>query len=300
MQIQRLIVGVDFSPSSQVAVARAAELAATHGAELVLVHAGTVPETPEVPPSMAATRDAYLAVLQDQLAADRARLAQLHADLVARGVQASQVIVDRFPDDALVEAADEFKADLILTGTRDAGERHGHGRWRLGKVTAKVVRAAHTSVLCARAGDPDHGFSRIVVGTDFSDAAAHALALAVAVAAPGATIEVVHALQVGRWPEAVATPVRLVDDHPIRVELAAALEARGAALLAPYQGRDVTLSFRVGFDEPHVAVRAAALAAEADLVAVGGVGHRGLRRWLLGSVAEDILADAPCSVLIAR
>ena len=100
MSLKRLVVGVDFTPSSEVAVARAAELAAHHGAELVLVHAGTVPERPEVPPSMVAARDAYLGVLSDNLAHDRARLAELHQRLVAGGINASQVIVDRFPDDA--------------------------------------------------------------------------------------------------------------------------------------------------------------------------------------------------------
>jgi len=39
---------------------------------------------------------------------------------------------------------------------------------------------------------------------------------------------------------------------------------------------------------------------QADLVVVGGFGHRGFRRWLLGSVAEDLVSDAPCSVLVAR
>jgi nucleotide-binding universal stress UspA family protein len=38
----------------------------------------------------------------------------------------------------------------------------------------------------------------------------------------------------------------------------------------------------------------------ADLIVVGTVGRTGLRRALLGSVAETVAQKAPCSVLIVR
>jgi nucleotide-binding universal stress UspA family protein len=39
---------------------------------------------------------------------------------------------------------------------------------------------------------------------------------------------------------------------------------------------------------------------EASLVVMGTEGGGGLRRMLLGSVAEDVLHEAPCSVLLVR
>ena len=38
----------------------------------------------------------------------------------------------------------------------------------------------------------------------------------------------------------------------------------------------------------------------ADLVVVGSHGHAGLKRWLLGSVAQSIVSQAPCSVYVVR
>lgn len=295
MTLSRLLVGVDFSPASEIAVARAAEIAAHQGAELVLLHAATVPDAPDVPASMTVARDAYVGVLRERLAGDRARLAELHQRLAATGIVVSQVVVDRFPDDALVEAAEELHADLILTGAR---ERSAAARWLLGSVAAKVVRAAPCSVLCARPGDPDRGFSRLVVGTDFSDGAARALALAVAVAEAGATIDVVHAVELGWNPAAEA------ELGPRGSELATDrhddLRARGEALLAPHRDGRVELRLHILDDRPRDLLRREAEARQADLIVVGGVGLRGLRRWLLGSVAEDIVNDAPCSVLVAR
>ncbi|MBK9031111.1 MAG: universal stress protein [Myxococcales bacterium] len=296
MPLTRLVVGVDFSPSSEVAVNRAAEIAAHHGAELVLIHAGTVPERPEVPASMRAARDAYVEVLRVQLAHDRERLAAMRERLVRSGISVSQLIVDRFPDDALVEAATELGADLILTGAR---ERGAAARWLLGSVAAKVVRAAPCSVLCARPGDPDRGFSRIVVGTDFSEGADAALARAVDVAEPGATIDVVHAFELG-WGAAVSPSDLVVGEQVVRDDVRAEVLERGAALLTPWRDAGVTIRFHAHDARPRDLLRAQATELEADLIVVGGVGHRGLRRWLLGSVAEDIVNDAPCSVMVAR
>ena len=45
---------------------------------------------------------------------------------------------------------------------------------------------------------------------------------------------------------------------------------------------------------------AAAEAAAADLVVVGSHGHKGVKKYLLGSVSERVLRHASCSVLIVR
>jgi len=38
----------------------------------------------------------------------------------------------------------------------------------------------------------------------------------------------------------------------------------------------------------------------ADLIVVGSHGYTGLKRWLLGSVAQSVVSHAPCSVEIVR
>lgn len=38
----------------------------------------------------------------------------------------------------------------------------------------------------------------------------------------------------------------------------------------------------------------------ADLIVVGSHGHTGFKRWLLGSVAQSIVSQAPCSVYVVR
>jgi len=297
MALTHILVGVDFTPGSLAAAVRAAEVAAQHGARLTLVHAATVPERPAVPESMQATADAYLDVLVDRLAGDRDRLATLRTELSAHGVEVSQVLVDRFADDALVEAATELHVDLIVTGTSEQSKLR---RWLLGSVAESVVRTAPCSVLVARSGDPDRGFQRVVVGTDFSPAADTALERAFDLAAPGATIDVVHCFHLA-FPAAAPDQLPLgPDPRTLQGQLSADAVARGEELIARLARPGFTTAFTLRDDTARHGLCDLAEEQHADLIIVGSHGHRGLRRALLGSTTEAVVRHAPCSVLVVR
>ena len=52
--------------------------------------------------------------------------------------------------------------------------------------------------------------------------------------------------------------------------------------------------------DPGKALITVAKAAEADLVVVGNRGMKGLKRFVLGSVPNDVAHGAPCAVLILK
>ncbi len=142
----------------------------------------------------------------------------------------------------------------------------------------------------------------IVVATDFSVQAeaafARALALAKArhmeliVASADTTAELVPAAP---EPElAVATWSQLRADVELEEErLLAELLARAAVA-------DVTAHSVRAVGDPADITIAAARAHSAELIVVGSHGRTGIKRFLLGSVAERIVRDAPVSVLVAR
>ena len=269
MPLRRIVVGVDFTPGADIAVQRARELGEIQGAELVLVHAG------------------------DEVT----RLEALRDLLAGAGLAVRHVVRDGAADDALVETAAEVEADLVLTGARE--QSHAR-RWLLGSVAEKVVRAAPCSVLCARGGDPDRGFSRLVVGLDFTEAGERALARAVDVAEADAAIEVVHCATLEPVPDHGQSDALFAELAALRDELTRDAEARAQPLLAPHAAARVRFHFQVRDDDPREALRAVAEDTSADLIVVGGHGKRGVARWLLGSVAESVISDSPCSVLVAR
>jgi nucleotide-binding universal stress UspA family protein len=52
--------------------------------------------------------------------------------------------------------------------------------------------------------------------------------------------------------------------------------------------------------EPYTEITALAIDQEVDLIVIGRVGCRGLRRTLIGSVTERVLEHAPCPVLVVK
>ena len=52
--------------------------------------------------------------------------------------------------------------------------------------------------------------------------------------------------------------------------------------------------------DPRSAIVDAAREWGADLIIVGSHGYTGVKRWLLGSVAQSVVSHAPCSVEVVR
>jgi nucleotide-binding universal stress UspA family protein len=206
-------------------------------------------------------------------------------------------MVDGFADTALADTARELNADLIVVGSHG---RTGVARVLLGSVGEKTVRFASASVLVARGdgGVAEGGFRRIVVGTDFSALADGAIARALEVATTGADVHLVHAWHV---PPAIG-PETVVAMAELRDALAEDAERRAGELRRAWKGRGREVRFHVETVEAPAqqALVERAEALGADLIVVGSHGRRGVRRLVLGSVAETTARHAPCSVLVAR
>jgi len=161
-----VLVGVDFGDASARALAIAGVVAAGFDARLRVLHA----ERFEPPPYFTVDQIAQLeAERHAAQAAAEAHLTQFAS--AASGRAAEAIVADEPPVDALLREA--ATADLIVLGTHG---RRGPGRWWLGSVAERVVRAAQVPVLVTRAGmtAPREVFERLVLVQDGSDADASA------------------------------------------------------------------------------------------------------------------------------
>lgn len=286
MTPQKIVVGVDFSPASQLAVDHALMLARRGGASLTLVHVAPVPAPAHLRPD-----DSWAALLRERLSADRARLAELRERLAGQGVEISQIVVDGEPDPGLADAARELHADLVVVGTHG---RTGLGRLLLGSVAEKTTRLASSSVLVARGEVPAAGYRRVVVGTDFSPLAWAALERGLELTAPGGDVRVIYAWQAPYIEYDVAG--RMFE--ALREAAVAEVAANRARILAMPRPEGVTIGLDLADGAAFSVLDRAS--ETADLVVVGSHGRRGVRRLLLGSVAEATVRHARCAVLVAR
>jgi universal stress protein A len=139
-------------------------------------------------------------------------------------------------------------------------------------------------------------FRKILVATDFSPHAAHALRLAVQLAKTcDAALQLVHVYDM--IPYALPDGMPVYDDGQLgrlREELGKQLsKAQSAAREAGIQKVDTTLLQ----GQASAQIVQAAQEADCDLIVTGTHGRSGFAHLLLGSVAERVVRHAPCPVL---
>jgi nucleotide-binding universal stress UspA family protein len=142
--IKKILCPVDFSAGSKASLSYAQDLAKRVGAELYLVHAyenpvyvlpmsGYVGPTAEILAGVRKQIDDELARWKDEVAKQ---------GLVVRGE-----VLEGAPYRVVLDAADEYKPDLIVMGTHG---RTGLAHVLIGSVAERVVRMAHCPVLTVR------------------------------------------------------------------------------------------------------------------------------------------------------
>jgi nucleotide-binding universal stress UspA family protein len=139
---------------------------------------------------------------------------------------------------------------------------------------------------------------RVVVATDFSEGSERALTFAIRFAKPlGAAIDLVHVYPMPA--SGVMSPIPgVVPMPPPGPEVLDGIERQLAARAATIRASGVDCLTANPQGNPAVEIVAYAKRIAAELIVTGTHGRTGLRRMLLGSVAEEVLHKAHCPVLV--
>jgi nucleotide-binding universal stress UspA family protein len=294
-KFRKLFVAIDFSPNSDEALRQAHDRALSTGAQLAVCH--IVPN--ELRSNLLFPDISRITALKFPL--EMKQIAEAAAARVAEITGRTEgefelIVDDGTPQALILNRAEEWLADLIIVGS--------HGQTSaadalLGSVTDSVIRHAHCPVLIVRSGKRT---GRIVAGTDFSDPVLPALRAAGDEAErTGAELTVVHSLDMV-WSLA-AYPALAFGGAPFNIS---AEQIKELELVATQRLEESLKQLNVSGDTlvttgpAGTALIDIASERKADLIVVGTIGRTGLRRALLGSVAETVAKGAPCSVLIVR
>jgi nucleotide-binding universal stress UspA family protein len=298
---RKIVVGIDLSAYSEVAAGHALELARAEGGELEFVLVDLVPEMPEpsIPPSAMHAAHAYAERLGERLAKDKADLAKLVAAWSGRGVPIASRVVDGFPDEVLPQVARDLDASAIVVGSHG---RTGLKRLLIGSVAERTVRLAECAVMVARGAAPIGGYHRLVVGVDFGETSARALDRALGIAAKNAHVDLVHCWQMSPLVAPPDAPAMIPTYDRIRVDTIGQLQQEGDSLASRARSArpDVKVVFQLLERPAAHALDDFAREHHADLLVVGSHGRRGVRRFLLGSIAEVAVRHAPCTTLVVH
>jgi nucleotide-binding universal stress UspA family protein len=290
---RRILVPVDFSAPSRQAFQAAIQLAQRFGSRLAVAHV-----------TRANRPDSHIAAEQagitfDTQRAGRAKLTEFIQREKLGNLQPARIVADGVPFDEIAKAARAWEADLLVIAT------HGYTGLKhvlLGSTAERVVRHAPCPVLVVRSREkrgiktafsPDK-IRSILVPVDFSepslDAVQHALALARRYEAQLCLLHVIAPLHPDMLIDTTRTQRAVrVAAHERLTKLADATKKAW-----PRTGREL----RTG--HPVTTITALARRTNADLIIMGTHGYTGLKRTLLGSVAERVVRHAPCPVLTVR
>lgn len=188
------------------------------------------------------------------------------------------------PHAGILEVAARTAAGLIVVGP--------------GATAPHVARSAECPVLIAR---PSPAGGDVLAATDFSDPALPAVRAAAAEAGRRKVgLRLLHSLEIDEASALAAASLGgMMPVPPLSEGLSEELEADARRRLEQAlvdtgaTGRGVVVRNR-----PSAAIISAAATPPAALVVVGTRGRSGLVRLMLGSVAEEIVNRAPCSVLV--
>ena len=289
--LKRILCPIDFSAVSVRALAYAMLMAKRYGAKLRVIHVMAI--WPPSPASTVAADTREMAAHDLTAAVERAWV---------KDVDVSTALIESAdPARCIIEAADAFGADLVVTGSHG---RIGVERVVLGSVVESLLHRIHRLVLALPSHvepsllDQPSGFSRIVCAIDFSEASVNASRYALAIAAQGAArLTLLHVIEVPPELRHHPEPPDFNVDR-IRAEAEAECLTRLRTLIPDHARECCTIETAVL--EGGVSRQLLRMASDraADLIVLGVHGRNAFNLAFFGSNSKDVVRQAHCPVLI--
>ena len=295
-----IVVPLDGSAFAEQAIPPAAAIARAARAKVRLVLVHRLPPPPNDP----ATAKLYVSVELAVRKSERDYLRAIARRLKDRGLQASTLLLEGPAGPTLVRWIGGSDADLVVMTTHGRGTL---GRTRYGSVADQLVRSLQVPVLLLRPDATERAeedspwmVREIVVGLDGSRTAEAALApaasLARALQVPMTVVQVVLPLALAAGPP---LPIPVGYDERItdvrRREALDYLEDVAEGLRG--EGIGATAAAVLG-DSPAGTLLDLGQPSRSALLAIGTRGRGGVRRFMLGSVADKLVRTAEVPVLV--
>jgi len=267
---KKILVSVDFTPSSEAAIEVALKFAKMHKAEMVLLHViEAIAPIAEffADGDLAEKKRTYSMKMLDKL------VAQHHTD----AVPVSRMVMEGKPYKEILRASEEIDAEMIVMGTWGS---HAIETGMIGSNVNKVVRSARISVVTVTRQPADDSFGKLLIAVD-----------------PEFGIkELRHLLQV--YHDAYNPVVELVT---------IAASEKDVEGLKAYLNKQTAALHEQGIKNVQSAVRVGGIISDAilayakegnhDMIWMETHGRQGISGWILGSITEEVLQYSPVPVL---
>ena len=279
---KKILVAVDGSESSMHALSESFKLAADEKSWITV--ASVVPSY---------TGDLDILAVGNVLQSMRRPYEKAISDALAlarkKGASIKTLCEEGEPYDRIAELAGSEKSDLIVMGRR--GLRRFE-RALIGSITARVIGHTQKDVLVLPR-DAKIGWKRVLLATDGSKYSKAAAKKAIDFAKSyGGELKIVSIVDV---------PSEFYAESPETVE-ALVKKAKGyaEAVRKQAEGSGIKAEAIVREGEIYKVITDLAKEQKANIIVTGSHGRTGLKRLLMGSVAEKVIGHTPCPVLVVK
>jgi nucleotide-binding universal stress UspA family protein len=300
LSIQNIVVPIDFSQLSIQAIETASRMARRFGASIHLAHVRQFDYLGDfvapVPPM------APFSFMSYEQGGERSVLKELNALALEYGVSSPtcHVLGGAPPFDEICQVAQEIPADLIVMPTHG---RTGLKHVFLGSTAERIVQHSSCPVLVTRGNalQSNNGsrskIKTILVPVDFSSCSREGLRYAIGFANEfGARIILLHATYLGYIYSSEGTAI--YDIPGLQKAARKTAERKMRELVRSVNFGDVKFETVFAEGSPVLDICAYAKDHDVDVIITSTHGLTGFKHVLIGSVAEQVVRHAPCSVLV--
>jgi nucleotide-binding universal stress UspA family protein len=297
-RLKKILFPTDFTRCAHQALEHALRLAKDHRAELHMLHAvvlhGLVHDSPS-----------YRSVDLEEVERGLEAAAAEHMQTALNGKAVNNMVVQKVKKRGLsaaqviAEYASDHEIDLIVMGTHG---RHGLGHVVLGSVAEEVVRTAPCAVFTVRElkePKPLETVEKILVPVDFSthsqQAVSHARELADSY---GARLQLLHVFERPVYPSFYAVDRDNFLSQMTEIEDTAIEHLR--RIFKESAGPKVSAEFHLIEGWASTDITDFAVHNDSDLIVIATHGLTGIKRLLLGSVAEKVIRRAVAPVFVVK
>lgn len=294
MELENILVPIDFSDFSKIALNFAVEIAERFNARLTVLHAVVLFQDD-------VDEEEKMQEYQQWLKAREKRIDdQMKMNTKSAGEHGievdSKIIRGISPGDVILDFINENNYDLIVMGT--------HGRTGLrhlfqGSVAEKVVRHSPAPVLTVHRSVKNYRLEKILVPIDFSvyskKAADYGIILADNLSAQ---IDFIHIIEHDIHPSFYSAGIESIFE--VDKDLKQRVIQNMKEFLEDQFPEDLAVNFIVKEGIPHKEIVEYAKDSSADLIVISTHGLTGLEYILLGSTTEKVVRWANCPVLTVK
>ena len=295
MKINKILWATDGSKVSQDALNWAKLFAKTFGAEIIGIH---ILKPIEKKIYEIAGRKLDVKSLMEKESGDWSnRFDEIYRVLKKEKLRFKHSVMEYYkPYEKIIEVADQENACLIVMGKRGLGLE---AKTSVGSNTLKVLQGSRVPVLAVKVKKTKTlpKIKKILVPLDISEKFSTALDYALSLGEQlGAAVTVIYVEQLVSYP--YEFPITILNE--MRDMYDNQLKKRVEEISAQFESKLRIKHKVVEAITPFLGIIRFAERGKSDLIIMNTHGRKGLKKLFLGSVAEKVIYEAPCSILALR